>query len=114
MEKPSVVSEREKSIIVALAKVGVSTPVLASAFGVPKQAIAAFKAWDTMRSTPRSTPNKVLTKLRKSILDPEEQRQVKHQIMVEAGRKAAKTRRLNREAQTRQPAQVATRIHRGN
>ena len=43
------VTDREKSIIVALAKAGVETPVLAKAFGIPKQAVAAYKAWDTMR-----------------------------------------------------------------
>jgi hypothetical protein len=49
MAKPSVVSEREKSIIVALAKAGVETPVIAKAWGIPTQAVAAYKAWDTMR-----------------------------------------------------------------
>jgi len=97
MAKPVVVSDREKAIIVTLTKAGVETSVLANAWGIPKQAVAAFRAWDTMRSTPKvevTIPNKELTKLRKDTLDPEERRQVKHQIMVEAYRSAAQTRRL--------------------
>ena len=47
----STVSDREKSIIVSLAKAGVGTSVIAEAWGIPKQAVAAYKAWDTMRTT---------------------------------------------------------------
>lgn len=44
---------REKAAVLALAKAGVSTPVLAKAFRVPTQAIAAYKAWETTRLAAR-------------------------------------------------------------
>jgi hypothetical protein len=49
MGKSKVVSDRDKSIIVALTKAGVTSQVVANAFGIPRQAVAAFKAWDTIR-----------------------------------------------------------------
>lgn len=40
---------REKNAVLALAKAGVSTPTIAKAFRVPTQAIAAYKAHETIR-----------------------------------------------------------------
>ena len=43
------VTEKDKNIILSLAKAGVTTPVIAQAWGIPPQAVAAYKAWETMR-----------------------------------------------------------------
>jgi hypothetical protein len=48
MSKPKI-STYSKFLIVKLAKAGISSTVLASVFGVPTQAVAAYQAWDTMR-----------------------------------------------------------------
>jgi FixJ family two-component response regulator len=50
MAKKNKVSEREKEIMVNLAKAGVTSKTIALAFGVPTQEVAAYKAWDTMRN----------------------------------------------------------------
>jgi len=44
-----IVSEHEKRVMLKLASKGVPTKVIASSFGVPTQAVAAFKAWRTIR-----------------------------------------------------------------
>ncbi len=44
-----IVTDREKEVIIRLAKAGVSTPIIADAFDLSTHAIGAFKAWDTMR-----------------------------------------------------------------
>ena len=43
-------SEATKQIIVKLRKAGVQSNVIAKAFGIPRQRVAAYVAWHTMRS----------------------------------------------------------------
>ena len=44
------VCEHDKQVMLRLAKLGVESHIIAEAFGIPKMAVAAYRAWETMRA----------------------------------------------------------------